>query len=121
MRQQELFSSNLIAEDAPVIPGFSLEHDYITREEEQQLITHIDAEPWQTDYRRRIQQYGLGYSAERGQTPTWLRDFPQWLLPLATRVSQEAFRRFAENCVINEYIPPLGIGPHRDYDAFGPV
>jgi alkylated DNA repair dioxygenase AlkB len=121
MRQQELFSPKLIVEDAPFIPGFSLERDYITREEEQQLITHVDAEPWQTDYRRRIQQYGLGYSAERGQAPTWLRDFPQWLLPLATRVSQEAFGRFAENCVVNEYIPPLGIGPHRDYDAFGPV
>jgi alkylated DNA repair dioxygenase AlkB len=27
--------------------------------------------------------------------------------------------RFPENCVINEYLPPLGIGPHKDYPAFG--
>jgi alkylated DNA repair dioxygenase AlkB len=30
------------------------------------------------------------------------------------------FVRFPENCVVNEYIPPLGIGPHKDYAAFGP-
>jgi alkylated DNA repair dioxygenase AlkB len=29
------------------------------------------------------------------------------------------FKSFPGNCVINEYIPPLGIAPHRDYPAFG--
>ena len=43
-------------------------------------------------------------------------------MPLARRVAEDAgFDRFPENSVINEYIPPLGIGPHRDYAAFGPV
>jgi alkylated DNA repair dioxygenase AlkB len=44
------------------------------------------------------------------------------LHPLARRVTQDAqLERFPENSVINEYIPPLGIGPHRDYGAFGPT
>ena len=43
-------------------------------------------------------------------------------MPLAERVAGDAgFERFPENSVINEYIPPLGIGPHRDYGAFGPT
>jgi len=114
-------SSSTEAEPGAVIKGFSIQPDYLTLAEEQDLMTHIDAAAWQTDWRRRIQQYGLGYSSGRGQAPSWLRDFPEWLLPLATRVSRDAFDRFAENCVINEYVPPVGIGPHRDYAAFGPV
>src|SRR2546423_12039557 len=119
MQQQELFLPE--AAEQAVIPGFWLEPDYITREQEQELLAHVDAQPWQTDYRRRIQQYGVGYSSEAGQSPAWLRDFPPWLLALAEQVSRDAFDRPAENCVINEYIPPLGIGPHLDYGAFGPV
>ena len=44
------------------------------------------------------------------------------LVALAQRVTHDApMERFPENCVINEYIPPLGIGAHRDYGAFGPT
>ncbi len=76
---------------------------------------------WQHDFRRRIQQYGLGYSSG-SKKPAWLRDFPSWLVPLATRVATDAgFGRFPENCMINEYIPPQGIGPHKDYEDFGPT
>jgi alkylated DNA repair dioxygenase AlkB len=122
MKQQELFSTLLEEKQEVSIPGFRLQTDYITTDEERELLSHVEAEPWETEYRRRIQQYGLGYAAEHGQTPTWLRDFPGWLLPLAKRVSEAAkFERFAENCVVNEYIPPLGIGSHRDYAAFGPT
>jgi alkylated DNA repair dioxygenase AlkB len=70
----------------------------------------------------RIQQYGLGYSGQGGSRPVWLRDLPEWLRPLAERVGRDAqFDRLPENCVINEYIPPLGIGPHKDDPAFGPI
>jgi alkylated DNA repair dioxygenase AlkB len=122
MGQQELFA-DLFTENmaTATVPGFSLQPDYITPPVEQALIKHIDAEPWQSDYRRRIQQYGLSYSAGSGAAPVWQRDFPLWLAPLAARVSRDAFERPAENCVVNEYLPPLGIGPHRDYSAFGPV
>ena len=62
-----------------------------------------------------------GYS-DSGGKPTWVRDFPHWLVPLAHRVALDAhFERFPENCVVNEYTPPLGIGPHKVYPAFGPA
>lgn len=122
MRQTELFVADLMAqEETPEIPGFSIQHDYITRDEERDLLEHLESGPWESDWRRRIQQYGLGYRASGG-APVWLRDFPDGLVSLATRVAKDAdFERFPENCVINEYIPPLGIGPHKDYPAFGPT
>jgi alkylated DNA repair dioxygenase AlkB len=119
MSQGQLFSTAETANDP--VPGFSLQADYVTADEERELLAHVENGPWETDWRRRIQQYGLGYS-DSGGKPTWIRDLPEWLLPLAERVARDAgFERFPENCVINEYIPPLGIGPHRDYPAFGPT
>lgn len=107
---------------APEIPGFSLRLDYVSPEQETELIARVDEGPWETDWRRRIQQYGLGYASGQGKQATWIRDLPDWLIPLAQRVGQDAgFARFPENSVINEYIPPLGIGPHRDYSSFGPT
>jgi alkylated DNA repair dioxygenase AlkB len=119
MAQAELFPTMKL--HSQEVPDFTLEPNYITTDEERQLLEHVDQGPWETDWRRRIQQYGLGY-ADHGGKPTWIRDLPDWLLPLAGRVARDAgFERFPENCVINEYIPPLGIGPHRDYPAFGPT
>jgi alkylated DNA repair dioxygenase AlkB len=117
--QQEL----LPFEPTPAVPGFTLVPDYIDAEQEGTLLAHVDSGPWQSDYRRRIQQYGLGYGSDvRGSTPTWIRDFPEWLSALGHRVhAQGHIERFPENCVVNEYIPPLGIGPHKDYPAFGPT
>lgn len=101
------------------VPGLGLQPDYVTPDEERDLLHALENGPWENDWRRRIQQYGVGYS-ETGGKPTWIRDFPDWLNRLAFRVGQDAsFDRFPENCVINEYIPPLGIAPHRDYPAFG--
>jgi alkylated DNA repair dioxygenase AlkB len=121
MGQRELFAVEESRSEAIVeIPGFALRQDYVTAEEERELLAQIEQGAWETDWRRRIQQYGLGYPGEHGTKAAWLRDFPEWLVPLATRVAEDAaFERFPENCVINEYVPPLGIGPHRDYGAFG--
>jgi alkylated DNA repair dioxygenase AlkB len=121
MGQGELFALEEQRADSPIeIPGFAVRKNYVGAEEERELLAHIEQGPWETDWRRRIQQYGLGYAGEHGAKATWLRDFPEWLLPRARRVAEDGgFERFPENCVINEYIPPLGIGPHRDYGAFG--
>jgi alkylated DNA repair dioxygenase AlkB len=121
MEQQELIPAVAANEPEPRVPGFSLKRDYVTPDEEGDLIARVDEGAWENDYKRRIQQFGLGYSSGESR-PKWLRDFPDWLKDLAERVAGDSnFERFPENCVINEYVPPQGIGPHRDYSAFGSV
>jgi alkylated DNA repair dioxygenase AlkB len=102
------------------VPGFSIQFDYITAEEERELISHVDAGEWNTDWRRRVQRYGLGYG--ESATGSEFRDFPGWLKPLAARVGKySGFARFPDNCVINEYLSGQGIAPHKDYSNFGPT
>src|SRR4051812_46997129 len=107
MRQGELAleTSEQIA-PAEQISGFTLLPDFITANEDRELLANVENGPWDTDWRRRIQQYGLGYAGEHGRAATWIRDFPEWLNALAKRV-EPYFDRFPENSVINEYIPPL--------------
>jgi alkylated DNA repair dioxygenase AlkB len=123
MRQEELFPAETLVSAAHLeIPGFRLQPEYLSATEEAELLARIGEGPWQTEFRRRLQLYGLGYGSDRRKPPIWQRDFPDWLMPLAHRVARDApLERFPENCVINEYIPPLGIGSHKDYDAFGPA
>jgi alkylated DNA repair dioxygenase AlkB len=104
-----------------VVPGFYLREDFVSRAEERELLAALEHGPWETDWKRRIQQFGLGYGGRHGVRPAWVRDFPEWLANLGRRVGMEAgFEREPENCVINEYIPPQGIAPHSDYPDFGP-
>jgi hypothetical protein len=121
MRQGELtLEIREHAAPAEQISGLTLLPDFISAEDERDLLANVENGPWETDWRRRIQQYGLGYGGEHGGKASWIRDFPDWLTQLAKRV-ESYFDRFPENSVINEYIPPLGIGPHRDYPTFGPT
>jgi alkylated DNA repair dioxygenase AlkB len=129
MNQPDLFAPSEASESAgskrqeALVTGFRLTPDYLKEAEEKFFLEQIQAGPWQNDYRRAIQQYGLGYGGgERGKGPVWVRDFPDWLAELAQRVGRDAgFDRFPENCVINEYLPPQGIAPHKDYADFGPT
>ncbi|MDB6059706.1 MAG: 2OG-Fe(II) oxygenase [Verrucomicrobiales bacterium] len=117
MRQGEL-GLETGSEVESKISGFTLIPEFITEADECELLANVERGLWETDWRRRIQQYGLGYAGEHGRKASWVRDFPDWLNALAKRV-EPFFDRFAENSVINEYVPPLGIGPHRDYPTFG--
>lgn len=106
----------------PRVPGLVVQPDYIDEAEEKRLIAHVEEGPWETDFKRRVQQYGLGYGDDENGQLSWVRDFPPWLLELARRITKEGWLpRFPENCVINDYAPGVGIGPHRDYPPFGSV
>lgn len=115
MRQQSLFPSAPPA--APRVPGLSLCRDYVDVAEERALIADVDAGAWNLDFKRRVQLYGLGYG-DGGET-AWVRDFPPWLEALAQRLVRDQWLpRAPDNCVINDYAPGVGIGPHIDFPAF---
>lgn len=47
--------------EATGIPGLRLIHDFITEEEEQQMLAEIDQQPWNTLAKRRVQHYGYKF------------------------------------------------------------
>jgi alkylated DNA repair dioxygenase AlkB len=118
MTQEELPLVMTEREESSV-PGFSLETYYISPAQEAELLASVNEGEWDTEWRRRVQRYGAGYGP--GKDRAIVGPLPDWLLPLAERVSKDAaFGRFPENSVINEYEPGQGIAPHKDYSSFGP-
>jgi alkylated DNA repair dioxygenase AlkB len=117
MAQKELFDAFETAVST-IVPGFSMRRDYLSVEEEMDLLCRVAAGVWDTEWRRRVQRFGSGYGASNNRTV--IEAFPPWLAELAARIERDApFDRFPENCVINEYLPGQGIAPHKDYPAFG--
>lgn len=114
MRQQTLFTA--AAPTAPAVPGLTLRTDYVDADMAARLVALVDAGPWSEDFRRRVQVYGLGLG--EGET-AWVRDFPGWLAALGERLVGDGWLpRRPDNCVVNDYAPGVGIGPHRDDFAF---
>ena len=104
----------------PDAPGLVYVERYVSREEEQELLSAADREPWLTDWRRRRQVYGVAYSGPQAGAP--LRPLPSWLAWLTARVQADGWLTGEiVNAVINEYTPGQGISAHRDHPAFGPT
>jgi alkylated DNA repair dioxygenase AlkB len=99
----------------PAIPGFSYIPDYIKTSEESQLTSAIDAEPWDTTWKRRRQLYGAAY----GDTDGARREIPVWAHGLIQRLHAEGISDWPfDQMLINEYFPGQGISLHRDYEPF---
>ena len=117
MSQTTLLSDWFDAAPLPPIPGLRYLPAYIDAALERELIARVDAMPWSTDWRRRVQVYGLGYGDDVPPPP-----LPDWLVALGRRVARDGLiERDPENAVINEYVPGVGIAAHRDYAPFGPT
>jgi len=120
MQQTQLF----IEERAVDVPGLQYMPDYITPEEELALLHHIDASPWLTSLKRRVQHYGYRYDYKnRMVDPSlYLGPLPDWLQKLALRLLHDHIIEKPDQVIINEYLPGQGIAPHTDcIPCFGPV
>ena len=123
MSQTTLFSTE------PVVPeGFVYQPDFLTANEENDLLRNVQKENLETfDFhgyrakRRRI-EYGLEYDfGRRRANPT--RPFPQFLLSVRQRAAEFAGvepDELAEGLIL-EYPPGAPIGWHRDAPQFGIV
>jgi alkylated DNA repair dioxygenase AlkB len=117
--QAELFQLATGANRTQGVNRLTLRANYIDAAEEADLLVHVDSGQWDTEWRRRVQRYGLGYGTSMKRAV--VGPFPEWLIPLARRVGADAgFERFPDNSVINEYLPGQGIAAHKDYSTFGP-
>jgi alkylated DNA repair dioxygenase AlkB len=105
----------------PDVPGLGYREEWISADEERELLAAIDREPWKTEWERRRQIYGLSYGSARSE-PRALGPLPSWVVPIAERVVREGVLDAAvANVVVNEYLPGQGIGAHHDFPGFGPT
>ncbi|KAK3004088.1 hypothetical protein RJ639_017888 [Escallonia herrerae] len=108
------------------IPGIYLMHDFITAEEEKELLAAVDGSPWKSLAKRRVQHYGYEFRYEtRNVDPKQhLGELPSFVSPILQRISvfkklDDAARIVLNQLTVNEYPPGVGLSPHIDtHSAF---
>jgi alkylated DNA repair dioxygenase AlkB len=91
--------------------------NYIQEGEADQLVQEIDAAPWRTDLKRRVQHYGYryDYKARQARREDYLGPLPDLFRQLAERLTAEGhFQADPDQVIINEYLPGQGISAHID-------
>lgn len=108
-----------LQEDTPAISisGLSYLPEYISPQQEAELIRTIDAQPWITELKRRVQHYGYryDYKARNVAPESRLGLLPEWLTAYANRLcTGDFFPQPPDQVIVNEYQPGQGIAPHID-------
>ena len=116
IRQHDLFNDPATA-SIPEIDGLTYIPDFIDSTTESALIKTIDAQPWITELKRRVQHYGFRYDYKARSVTNDLRigELPNWLQSYAMRLQQAGlFAEIPDQVIINEYQPGQGISAHID-------
>lgn len=106
-------------------PGIQLLPDYISAEEERELVSQFDGGIWSNELSRRVQHYGYRYDYRKRLVDGSMRlgPLPSWLQRLALRLFEDGiFEQVPDQVIVNEYLPGQGIAAHVDCEpCFGPV
>ena len=109
----------------PDIQGLRYVTDFLSVNEQEAAIRHIDGQSWRNDLERRVQHYGwrydyrartVGHDMHIGPLPAWLRDIAERL-----HAETKLFDRMPDQAIVNEYQPGQGIAMHADRQCFGPT
>jgi alkylated DNA repair dioxygenase AlkB len=112
-KQKQLFGE---PEDRELIPGLTYLPDYITPQQEGQLIAAIDRKEWLEALRRRVQQYGYEYNY-RSRNLLKAENFPRWANNFSDKlVRDEIYENRPDQLIVNEYDPGQGITDHIDHE-----
>lgn len=101
----------------PTVPGLRYIATYLTLEEQAALAAVIDEQPWLTDLKRRVQQYGYryNYTGRTVDTSMFLGPLPIWASRLAQRLHHDGYTpELPDQVIVNEYEPGQGISSHID-------
>jgi alkylated DNA repair dioxygenase AlkB len=97
--------------------GLTYLENYISEDEACRLVQEIDAAPWRTDLKRRVQHYGYryDYKARQASRKDYLGPLPEFFQQLTERLTSEGhFQAVPDQVIINEYQPGQGISAHID-------
>jgi len=97
--------------------GLTYLENYISEGEADRLVREIDAAPWRTDLKRRVQHYGYryDYKARQARREDYLGPLPALFQQLAERLTAEGhFQVVPDQVIVNEYQPGQGISAHID-------
>ncbi|KAF3498297.1 hypothetical protein DY000_02053467 [Brassica cretica] len=109
------------------IPGLFLLPDFVTAEEEQQLLAAVDTQPWIGLAKRRVQHYGYEfcYGTRNVDTKNRLGELPPFVSPILQRISlfpnldYDPASLNLDQLTVNEYPSGVGLSPHIDtHSAF---
>lgn len=107
----------------PDISGVLYLSEFISVQEEADLLNYIDSQPWITDLGRRVQHYGYRYDYKKAKLDRniTLPKIPAWLFRMQKDLMDECSLDLPPNqLIINEYEPGQGITDHIDAtDDFG--
>lgn len=102
------------------INGLNLVNDFLSKQEEEELVRQLDAETWEfiSDHdSRRVQHYGWRYlyKAKKVSMSDRIGPLPSWADELAYRLASQGLVPYVPNQVIvNEYLKKQGIAMHID-------
>ncbi len=100
-----------------MINGLTYVPDFVTLDEQAELMRVIDQQEWSDALKRRTQHYGYRYDYTRKtiDTSMYLGPLPEWIMPIANKlVEQELFSELPDQVIVNEYEPGQGISRHID-------
>jgi alkylated DNA repair dioxygenase AlkB len=115
--QKDLFADESYSNAHPGVSGLTYISNFIDTATESHLIKTIDAQPWITELKRRVQHYGWRYDYKARSVTNDLRigALPDWLQSYAARLQQAGiFSETPDQVIINEYQPGQGISAHID-------
>jgi alkylated DNA repair dioxygenase AlkB len=122
-KQRDLFDA--IKDDSPcanatavgLIPGLVYVPNLLSPAAQVQLLQEIDALPWTTELRRRVQHYGYRYNYRSRSVDRSMRlgDLPQWAVEVAILLEAWGLLpRPPDQVIVNEYKQSQGISAHID-------
>lgn len=114
---------NLFEQENPVsttaLPdGLLYLPDFVSPQEQQTLLQHIDQATWLGDLKRRVQHYGFkyDYQARKIDKSLYLGALPDWSQWLVERIMQQQWFKTLppDQLIVNEYQAGQGISAHID-------
>ena len=107
------------------ISGLVLMNDFITMEQEKELLEFIDSpeNTWNDMLKRRTMHFGYEYNYNKKGSLTNAKEIPEqfkWLVDsIFDRIGDK--NQPINQIIINEYLPGQGISSHIDANSFGDI